>query len=298
MDINLARTFLAVVSAGSFMGAAERLHLTQTAVSARVRLLETEVGRRLFVRNRAGARLTPAGERFRHHATTLVQVWERARAQVALPPGRANLVGVGGEFSLWTPLFSDWLLWMRRESPDIAVRVEVDTASRLLERVQDGSLDVAVLYNPPSRPDLVVELVSAERLVLVTTDEQGVLRPDDYVYVDWGEPFATSHDTAFPELANAAVSISLGPLALNYVLAVGGAGYFRSAIVQPYLDSRQLQPVAGAPEFSYSVYAVYSARSAADGIERVRAGLRICASRDVSLAQAAASGSATRDGAS
>lgn len=141
---------------------------------------------------------------------------------------------------------------MRRESPDIAVRVEVDTASRLLERVQDGSLDVAVLYNPPSRPDLVVELVSAERLVLVTTDEQGVLRPEDYVYVDWGEPFAASHDTAFPELANAAVSISLGPLALNYILAIGGAGYFRSAIVQPYLDSRQLQPVARAPEFSYS----------------------------------------------
>lgn len=284
MDIGLARTFLAVVASGSFAGAAERLHLTPTAVSARVRLLEAEMGRRLFVRNRAGARLTPAGERFRHHATALVQVWERARAQVALPPGRANLVGVGGEFSLWTPLFADWLLWMRRESPDIAVRVEVDTASRLLERVQDGSLDVAVLYNPPSRPELVVELVSAERLVLVTTNEGGALRPEDYVYVDWGEPFAASHDTAFPELANAAVSISLGPLALSYVLAVGGAGYFRSAIVQPYLESGQLHRVARAPEFSYSVYAVYSTRSAADVIERVRTGLRICAARDTSEA--------------
>lgn len=279
MDIGLARTFLEVVSTGSFVGAAERLHLTQTAVSARIRLLEEQVGRRLFVRNRAGARLTPAGERFRHHATTLVQVWERARAQVALPPGRANLVGIGSEFSLWSPLFADWLLWMRRESPDIAIRAEVDNASRLLERVQDGSLDVAVLYNPPSRPELVLELVTEERLVLVTTSEDGVLRPEDYVYVDWGAPFAASHETAFPELANAAVSISLGPMALSYLLAVGGAGYFRSGIVQPYLESQQLYPVKQAPEFSYSVYAVYSARSAEDVIERVRTGLRVCAGR-------------------
>jgi len=279
MDIGLARTFLEVVSTGSFVGAADRLHLTQTAVSARIRLLEDQIGRRLFVRNRAGARLTPAGERFRHHATTLVQVWERARAQVALPPGRANLVGIGGEFSLWSPLFADWLLWMRHESPDIAIRAEVDTASRLLDRVQDGSLDVAVLYNPPSRPELVLELVSEEKLILVTTAEDRVLRPETYVYVNWGEPFASSHETAFPELANAAVSISLGPLALSYVLAVGGAGYFRSAIVQPYLESQQLYPVERAPEFSYSIYAVYSTRSAADVIERVRTGLRICAAR-------------------
>src|SRR3954470_19721886 len=86
MDISLARTFLEVLASGSFGAAAERLHLTQTAVSARIKALEDQLGRRLFVRNKAGARLTPAGERFVHHAMTLIQVWERARYQVALPP--------------------------------------------------------------------------------------------------------------------------------------------------------------------------------------------------------------------
>jgi LysR family transcriptional regulator, flagellar master operon regulator len=146
--------------------------------------------------------------------------------------------------------------------------------------VQDGSLDVAVLYNPPQRPDLVLELITEERLILVTTSEDGALRPDDYVYVNWGGPFAASHETAFPELANSAVSISLGPLALSYLLAVGGAGYFRSIVLQPYLESQQLRRVENAPEFSYSVYAVYSARSAADLIDRVRAGLRMCADHE------------------
>ncbi|MEF9605994.1 LysR family transcriptional regulator, partial [Paracoccus sp. PXZ] len=63
MDINQARTFLEVVHSGSFVAAADRLNVTQTAVSARIRTLEESLGRRLFIRNKAGARLTPAGER-------------------------------------------------------------------------------------------------------------------------------------------------------------------------------------------------------------------------------------------
>lgn len=277
MDISLAKTFLEVVATGSFVGAADRLHLTQTAISARVRLLEDQVGRRLFVRNRAGARLTPAGERFQHYATTLVQVWERARQQIALPPGRANLVSLGGEFSLWSPLLVDWMLWMRGNLPDMAVRVEVDGAENLLERIQDGSLDIAVLYSPPPRSELVLELLVEEKLILVTTGEDDVIRPEDYLFVDWGEPFTTSHATAFPDLVNAGVAVSLGPLALSYMLAAGGTGYFRSSVAQPHIDGGRLRRIERAPEFSYSIYAVYSTRSAAEDLAPVRDALRRCA---------------------
>ncbi len=75
MDINLAKTFLYVVASGSFVATAERLNLTQTAVSARIRTLENLLNRTLFVRNKAGARLTTAGERFLRYATTMIQVW-------------------------------------------------------------------------------------------------------------------------------------------------------------------------------------------------------------------------------
>ena len=109
MDINLARTFLEIVATGNFLRAAERLHVTQTAVSARVRTLEELLRRKLFVRNKSGASLTTAGEQFLRYAQTLVQVWERARHQVAVPPGRRAVVTVGGELSLWDPLLLDWL---------------------------------------------------------------------------------------------------------------------------------------------------------------------------------------------
>ena len=135
MDVTQARTFLEIAESGSFIAAAERLHVTQTAVSARVRALEDLLGRRLFVRNKAGARLTPAGERLVRHATTMVQVWERARQQVALPHGREDGVSIGGELNLWHPLLADWLVWMQRECPEIALRAGVGNPPKLLTRV-------------------------------------------------------------------------------------------------------------------------------------------------------------------
>lgn len=68
MDTELARTFIEIVSTGSFIRAAERLNVSQTTVSARIRTLEDRLGRQLFVRNKGGATLTTAGEQFLRQA--------------------------------------------------------------------------------------------------------------------------------------------------------------------------------------------------------------------------------------
>lgn len=277
MDINLARTFLEVAATGSFIAAAERLNLTQTAVSARIRTLEEQLGCKLFVRNKSGARLTAAGERFMRHATNLIQVWERARQQVALPPGCEHGLSLGGEPSLWDPLLSEWLIWMHHQCPEIALRAEVDSSMRLLERVLDGSLDLAVVYNPPQRPDLVAEPIVEEKLVMITTSADGLINPEHYVYVDWGPNFATNHEAAFPELSSPPVSISLGPLALTYLLNVGGCGYLRTSTARPFLADGRLHRVTDAPEFSYSAYAIYASRHDRNIINRARSGLRAVA---------------------
>jgi DNA-binding transcriptional LysR family regulator len=64
MDIDQIRTFLAVVANGSFLEAANRLHVTQSTVSTRIQRLEAYLGVCLFVRNRSGAVLTLPGQRF------------------------------------------------------------------------------------------------------------------------------------------------------------------------------------------------------------------------------------------
>lgn len=269
MDTDLARTFLEIVNTGSFIRAAERLHVSQTTVSARIRALERRLDRPLFVRNKAGAALTPEGERFLRYASTLVQLWERARHKVAVPSGRRAVLAIGGELSLWNPWLLKWLLWMRRSAPDLALRAQVNAPDGLITQVAEGMLDIAVVYAPQLRPGLRVDLVFEEKLVLVSshpsidaaTVSVDAPVPEDYVYVDWGSEFAVSHGVSFPEASSPGLSVGLGPLALGYILEAGGSGYFRTRAVRPYVDNGQLHLVHGAPEFSYSAYAVYGANA-------------------------------------
>jgi DNA-binding transcriptional LysR family regulator len=276
MDIELARTFLEIVSTGSFIKASEKLHVGQTTVSARMRLLEQQLGRPLFVRNKSGASLTPAGEQFLRYAPTFVQLWQRARYQVAVPEGHRAVLTVGSEVSLWQPLLLDWVLWMRSSMRDIALRVHVDVPQDLINHVATGLVDVAIMYSPQHRPGLQIDLLLEEELVLATTDPEA--RKDlDYVHVDWGPDFQLHHGVSFPD-ATPGLFANLGPLALNYVLAAGGSGYFRMQAVMPHLEAGRLHLVSGAPRFSYPVYAVHSATAdttiltpALDGLRAVTA---------------------------
>ena len=101
MDTELARTFLAVVTAGNFVSAAERLHVTQSTVSARIQSLEGVLGRKLFVRNKGGTTLTSAGRHFQKHASTLVRTVEQARHDVGVAGRFRGAVTIGARFGLW-----------------------------------------------------------------------------------------------------------------------------------------------------------------------------------------------------
>lgn len=279
MDIELARTFLEIVRTRSFVRAAERLNVSQTTVSARMRTLEERLGRRLFVRNKNGAALTPPGEQFLRYAPMFVQLWQRARHQVAVPPGRRAVLTIGGELSLWHPWLVDWLHSMRRSAPDIGLRVQVGLPEGLSNQVAAGTIDIAVMYAPQYQPGARVELLREEKLVLVTTDEKA--DPDgaeNYVYVDWGPDFAHHHELSFPDGNNPGLFVGLGPLALTYILEAGGSGYFRQRTVAPHIAAGRLRLVAGAPSFYYPVYAVCSAQAddeliglALDGLRRIAA---------------------------
>ena len=275
MDTETVRTFLEVVDCASFSRAADKLHVAQTTVSARIRMLEQSLGRQLIVRNKGGVSLTRAGEQFLRYAPTFLQIWERARHQVAMPPNRQAVLAIGGELSLWNPFLLNWLVWMRRTAPEIALRTSLGLPEDLTTRVANGVLDLAILYAPQYRPGLEVELLFEEKLVLVTTySEPQEFNKGDYVYVDWGREFALHHSQSFPDLGNPGLFVGLGPLALNYILEVGGSGYFRKRAVHLYLQTGALRLVPDAPEYSYPAYAVYGANADPAPIRHALTGLR------------------------
>jgi DNA-binding transcriptional LysR family regulator len=258
VDVDRARTFLEIIHTGSFLKAADRLHVTQTTVSARIRTLEESLGNRLFVRSRNGVTLTAAGREFERYAQSFVQVWERARQQLSVPPGRTSVVALGGELSLWNPVLLDWLVWMKNRHPEIGIRANVGVPDQLIEQLRTGVLDIAVLYAPPLLPGFRIELVEEEELVLVRTPEhhEDGHQPD-YVHVDWGPQFAAAHGFASATAEAPGLAVGLGPLGLSYILRAGGMGYFRRRAVKPHLEKAELELVVDAPRYTYPAYAIY-----------------------------------------
>ncbi|BES72100.1 LysR family transcriptional regulator [Marinobacter nanhaiticus D15-8W] len=254
MDIELARTFLEIVRTGSFMAAAERLHITQTTVTARIQNLESQLGCRLFIRNRSGATLTNHGERFAGRASQLVQTWDAARRELPLPEDTGDTLVLGAETSLWNPMLLDWLSLLNAGASNIAVRVDVSEPRTLHEALEQGVMDLALVHQPNYWPGMQVEQLMDEKLILVRTPgEQG-----EYVYVDWGAHFRRQHDAAYPERAGRRLSFNLGPLAIQYLLRNGGSGYFRTRVARRYLQQGLLERVEDSPEFSYPAYLVYA----------------------------------------
>ena len=90
--------------------------------------------------------------------------------------------------------------------------------------------------------------------------------------MDWGAEFTLQHGMNFPDIIPD-LSMDLGPLALSYVLACGGCGYFRLSAVEPHLASGRLRLVPESPQFSYPVHVVQSVSADAAVVGPALAGL-------------------------
>ena len=275
MDMEAARTFLEAATVGSFVAAAERLHVTQSTVSTRIRQLEGQLGCQLFVRNKNGAMLTPAGARFQRHAIAMLRLWEQARQEAALPIAHRALLRIGSEAGLWNRMLNRWIPWMRQNAAEIALRCEVGLADDLLQRLGDGTLDLAVLYSPRAMPGLTVRLLLKEELVLVKVRPEPNVGDDQYVLIDWSDEFQRSIRLRNPELLSTPLSIGVGTLGLDYVRQCGGTGHFPRSLVQAIIDQGVGEIVPEPHPFSLPIYAVHPAELDLSILDRAFEGLRV-----------------------
>jgi LysR family transcriptional regulator, flagellar master operon regulator len=274
MDIEQARTFLAIAAHGSFVAAAERLHVTQSTVSARIRQLEAELGVRLFVRNRAGASLTPAGRRFLRHAKTLVLTVEQARHDLGLPGRYRATIRIGARIALWDGFLPRWAAWLRRAEPDVAVQSEIGFEEDLMRRMQQGTLDIALMYTPTHAPELVVEHLFDETLVMVSTRPDTRWPGEDYIQVDWGPGFAAWQREHWPDLGRPPRTVNIGWLAVQLMLADGGACFLPLRMAEPLLAAGRLFRVAEAPQRTHPAYMLFPRRIDDEVLPRALEGLR------------------------
>ena len=275
MDIDLARTFLEVVSAGNLVRAAARLNITQAAVSLRIRKLEEQLGKRVLERHKSGVTLTPEGQRFERYASTLIRVWEQARLDVARPPQFDGILRVGAQAGLWNRMLYRWLPQIRAAAPEVAIHAELGQPRVLMRYLAEGALDIAVAFMFEEQSGIVAEKLLEQELIMVSS-AKGSASPNDgdYVYVDWGEAFRLEHQQAFPDFTVPALHVGLGTLGFGHLVDHGGSGYFPKRFIAPYLRDERVHIVPGVPTFQLPIYAIYPAATESKHIETALKGLR------------------------
>lgn len=261
MDTELLRTFLEVRKTRHFARAAENLFLTQAAVSARIRQLESLVGQPLFTRARNNIQLTAAGHQLVPFAESILAAWDRALTEAAV--GSQPLVVMGCLPSLREIYLDGWVLALLAGVTDWRLQIESLNTAEIVVRLRDGSLDLGMIYEPPRAADLWVEELTRFDLRLVSTRKGLTLDGglDDYVHVDWGASLARAYDDRLQGIGGGRLRLDSALLALRFLLTLGGTAYLASPAIAPHLQTGRLHPVSGAPVVRRTVYLIGAGES-------------------------------------
>ncbi len=261
MNLQELRTFLAIVEAGSLVRASDALNVTQSTVTARLKSLEDELGQTLLVRNKSGATLTAAGVKLHRYADTIVNLWQQARQETALPDGLSGICNLACEFDLWPNLAERFAECLMDQYPDVSLSIWLGRQSDVTNWLNEGKSDLAFTYRSAHSQKQDQIVLPPDELVLVSDDPASPIRFNpSYVYVDAGEVFGRDHAIAYADAGTARLSFGNAPVALQHILRAVGSAYLPLRLVEEELSRNKLYRLHAAPSFSRAVFLTFDNR--------------------------------------
>lgn len=183
MNPRFVEAFYWVVSLKSVSRAAEKLFITQSAMSSRIAALEEELGVLLLDRRDKQFRLTVAGLRFFGHAQRLLALHRDIKSAMGADAApRAVSLRIGVIESVLHSWLLDWVQHMRSTNPDFELELTVETTPVLVDQVQRGTLDLAFAALPSSGESLRSRALPAMKMVFV--GHQALHRKRRYALTD------------------------------------------------------------------------------------------------------------------
>jgi DNA-binding transcriptional LysR family regulator len=148
LDLDLLKAFAAIIDTGSFTRAGERLGLTQSAITLKLRRLEAQVGRTLMTRNAKAIALTEDGTALLPFARRMIDMNDAAIAELRGPKLKGTVrLGTPEDFA--TAHLPNVLAGFAAEFPDVALEVTCDLTLNLLELYRNGAFDMILIKREP-----------------------------------------------------------------------------------------------------------------------------------------------------
>jgi LysR family cyn operon transcriptional activator len=168
MELRQLRYLLAIAEEGNFTRAAEKVFVSQSALSQQIQLLEQEIGAPVLSRGKRGVHLTAAGEVLKHHALRVFHELEQARVVIDELQGlKRGELRVGAVQTVNDYLMPHLITAFAARYPDVKVRVDELPSDDIEAGLESGGLQAAIGFIPASRAEIAHERLFSERLALV-----------------------------------------------------------------------------------------------------------------------------------
>jgi len=170
LNLHLVRIFTAVATQGSFTGAADALHISQSAVSRAVRELERQVGMALVERHSRGVILTEAGTQLVLHARRIFALERLAELSLEeLQTLQRGHLAIGASTTIGIYMLPVLLGIYHRRYPGIELFLDIGNTQQIVRHVLDHRLDVAYVEGPVEQSDLVLTPWREDELVVIAS---------------------------------------------------------------------------------------------------------------------------------
>ncbi len=261
MDDELLKTFLELNKTRHFGQAADNLFITQSAVSARIRQLEEEMGVKLFTRDRNNIRPTSVGEKLIQHAENILSTWNKIKSDISVDEENKTPLSIGSVSSLWDIYLNQWLIKFTESNNNIVLNCQVLNADAIYQKICNHTLDFGFTYN--ASQDGIVSILKTLPIefIMVSSEknlnaEQAVAK--NYVYVDWGTSFSEAHDKYFIGIPHPLMRIDVGRIAKSFIRRKGGTAYLPERMVKRDIEIGRLYKVDDAPKIKRNAYIIYN----------------------------------------
>lgn len=198
MEIRQVQSFVHVARLGSFSRAAETMGYSQSAITVQIRLLEEELGTKLFDRMGKKVSLTPQGKRFLEHANRIL--YEMNRTIMAMNEDREleNPLHIGTIESLCTAKFPCILSQFHTLYPKVNIQITLDSPEKLIRMMEHNELDlIYILDTPRWNKEWIKVMEAAEPIVFVASvNSEFALRKEMVLQDILGEPFFLTEKNA------------------------------------------------------------------------------------------------------
>jgi DNA-binding transcriptional LysR family regulator len=177
VDFDQLVTFIEVAKLGSFSRAGQKVFRTQSAVSAQIRQLEQEYGEKLLDRRAKTVRLTPGGQVLFEYAQRLLMLRDESMRAVAdqgnTPRG---VLAIGANEATCLYVLPDLFAEYSRMYPDVQISVYRNFSRKILERVEDGGVDVGIVSLPVKSHSLKVHSIFRDQLMVMVSSRNPLAR--------------------------------------------------------------------------------------------------------------------------